>query len=125
MAYSLNLDAQYQVITNLAVGRSFLNWTNIEAGSLDATMCMFGPQVTYNVSYDDKPSFFDNLGIGCAKYDLGNGSGGGFLFRIGGGVKYFLTRNVALIELIRYKLANLDNNYLDEINLNFGISVAL
>jgi len=84
---------------------------------------MLDPQVTYNASYDDKLSSFDNLGIGCAKYDLGNGNGG-FLFRIGGGVKYFLTRNVALIKLIRYQRADLDNSYLDEINLNFGISVA-
>jgi len=120
--YSLNFDGQYYVIKNLGVG-AFMSWTNIKVGGLNATMWMFGPQATYNISYDDKLSFFGNVGVGYAKYDIRDLNDDGFLFRVGCGVKYFLARNVAMVGQVRYQRVNLDRSNLDEINMIFGLSV--
>ena len=113
-AYTLDLEAQYYVIKNLAVG-ALLSWSDID----NDTMWLLGPQVTYNISYDDKISFFVNGAVGLVDTDYDDG----FFFRVGGGVKYFLTRSVALVGQLRYHRFEMDKVDSDNLNLNFGISV--
>lgn len=121
--YTLNVDAQYYIMKNVAVG-GFFSYEDLdfEAGG-DTTLWLIGPQATYNVSYDDKLSFFGTVGLVYADYEIGDTSGDGFGIRLGGGMKFFLTKNVALVGQLRYQRLDLDDSDIDEFNLSGGFSV--
>jgi len=120
---TLNFDGQYYLQKNLAIGAFFV-YSDIDIdGAGDASSWMIGPQVTYNISIDPKLSFFVNGGVGYASYEWGATDEDGFGIRFGGGLKYFLVNNIAIVGQLRYTWVDLDETEVDEFNLGIGLSV--
>ncbi|MBE0604031.1 MAG: porin family protein [Deltaproteobacteria bacterium] len=120
---TLNFDGQYYLQKNLALG-AFFDYSDIDVdGGGDATSWMIGPQVTYNISIDPKLSFFVDGGVGYASYEWAGDDEDGFGIRIGGGLKYFIVNNIAVVGQLRYTWVDLDETEVDEFNLGIGLSV--
>jgi hypothetical protein len=104
--WSIEVDGNYYLARNLGLGLIFqYESTEIEVGSIDAdaSTVFIGPQIIYHFPLSDKVSLFVNGAVGYAALEVENEDADGWGFKVGGGLKYFLTHSISMNGSVNYQ----------------------
>jgi hypothetical protein len=129
--YSLQLDGLYYFANNFGLGLTFLyEDSEVEVGgsSVDSSTFVIGPQLTYNFPLNEKVSLFVNGSIGYATVEVQSEDADGWAYKVGGGLKYFLTNSASINGSVSYQALTLeddsDNDFdVDGVSVGVGLSI--
>ena len=124
--YKFELDGHYYFIKNLGLGL-FLAWDRTETDAGDTSTLIIGPQLTYNIPLNEKISLFVNGGVGYATATIEDEDVNGFVWQVGGGLKYFITNSVSMNGTVHYQSLNLEKSgiHADTSGVNFGVGLSV
>jgi opacity protein-like surface antigen len=91
-----------------------------ERGGLDVTSTLFVGQGKYYILTDQfQPYVLAGVGFGNADTNV-SGDDNSFVFRFGGGMDFYLTRNIGLLGELVYNVTTGDQDDLRYLSLGFG-----
>ncbi|HSL91357.1 MAG TPA: outer membrane beta-barrel protein, partial [Candidatus Limnocylindrales bacterium] len=106
------------------------NSTEIEVAgeSVDSSTLLIGPQLIYNFPLNENVSLFVNGAVGYATTEIADADADGYGFRVGGGLKYFLTNSASINAAVFYQSLSLEDDFdndLDTSGVNVGIGLSV
>jgi len=106
--WSIEVDGNYYLVKNLGLGLIFsYQDSEIDAGgpggTLDSSTVFIGPQLIYHFPIGEKVSLFVNGAVGYAALEVEDQDADGWGFKVGGGLKYFLTNAISLNGSVNYQ----------------------
>ena len=106
--WSIEFDGNYYLVRNLGLGLIFsYQDSEIDAGgpggTIDSSTVFIGPQIIYLVPIGEKTSLFVNGAVGYAALEIEDEDADGWGFKVGGGLKYFLTNAISINGSVNYQ----------------------
>lgn len=130
-SFDLNGSGYFYVIPNLGIG-AFIshNSSTFEQGvdSDDSSQTSIGPAITYNFPVAPQLSLFAEALLGYSTASFNDGDASGFLFGLGGGLRFFPADRVSLDASVNWSTASLEddfNNEADTSGLSLGVGISV
>ncbi len=124
---SVVLAGYYYFMDNLGAGPLFA-YSKTEFDSDDTSSLLIGPQILYNYTLSDQASVFAEAALGLAMTEMGDEDFNGWFWKLGAGLKYFLTDYVSVNGSVAYVSQTLSNDVdldLSGFTVGAGLSVYL
>lgn len=93
-AVTVDVAGNYFFLPDLGAG-VFLSWEDVGGDGPDSSVVAIGPQVEWHYPLDDALNLFVAGAVGFASLESDSTDADGWLWKVGGGLKYFLGRAVS------------------------------